>query len=164
MANVVIHPNTGSLSLGGNAPFLTFNMLVSVSKTPLTGSLVITGKSLTVSGILGGPFAWRPNTARLVRKPKVTKATFGEGYEQRQADGINNALATWELTFTGVPPYDAEYIEAYLKQMNGVTAFDWTPPNRSVSSKFVCDDWERDLNPEIDGESNITATFREVLG
>ncbi|NAU78407.1 phage tail protein, partial [Klebsiella pneumoniae] len=45
-------------------------------------------------------FKWRPETAYQVgNEPKVKVAKFGNGYEQRVKDGINNQLKTYQLSF-----------------------------------------------------------------
>jgi hypothetical protein len=38
-----------------------------------------------------------PGSAALTTKPRVRTAMFGDGYEQRLADGINNAPRAWSL-------------------------------------------------------------------
>lgn len=93
-------------------------------------------------------------------KPKVTRASFGDGYEQRMQDGINNLPRTWSLTFMNNPT-DAESIESFFIARKGVESFDWTPPTGSAG-KWVCETWKRDVsNPAF---HVITTSFREVFG
>lgn len=99
-----------------------------------------------------------PDVSRNIR-PKVLVSQFGDGYEQRVADGINNRARVWSLSFTRVSTVIDE-IEQFLIDRNGVESFDWTPLGESAG-KFVCEEWTKKL--PILGVNTITATFREVF-
>lgn len=93
-------------------------------------------------------------------KPKITKASFGDGYEQRMQDGINNIPRVWSLTFMNNPT-DADSIEAFFIARKGVESFDWTPPTGSIG-KWTCETWKRGVdNPAF---HTITTSFKEVFG
>lgn len=68
-----------------------------------------------------------PGSATLTTQPRIRTAAFGDGYEQRLADGINNAPRSWALTFTR-PTTEADAILAFFETANGLDSFDWTPP------------------------------------
>lgn len=106
-------------------------------------------------------FTWIPEYgADVETKPKVNKASFGDGYEQRVRDGINTKIRTWNLTFMKSST-DIDSIDAFLSTAAGTSSFEWVPP-RGATGKWVCDNWKRGLpNPAYD---TITATFREVFG
>lgn len=99
-------------------------------------------------------------SAQQTKKPRVRKSAFGDGYEQRSADGINTIKRVWSLRFTKASADIAE-VDAFLSSMGGVTSFDWTPPT-GTAGKWLCEEWSEGL----DGfnKNIITATFIEVFG
>lgn len=105
-------------------------------------------------------FTWIPAPdARRSLTPRVLSAKFGDGYEQRIADGINTMLVQWALEFHGKSRVDALEIEAFLIARAGVESFDWVDPD-GVSGKYVCREWGRvELGA---GRMNITAAFEQV--
>ena len=102
-----------------------------------------------------------PDSPMNVRvQPRVRTVQFGDGYEMSVQDGLNADLRVYDLTFTNVTTAQADSINNFLTARKGVESFDWQPPTRSSSSKFVCDSWERTLvQPNIE---TINTTFREV--
>lgn len=106
-------------------------------------------------------FTWCPDYgASNEVKPRVLRATFGEGYEQRSKSGINTMPRAWTLMFTKSTT-DIDAAEAFLVARGGVESFDWIPP-RGSTGKWVCEAWQRSVpNPAFD---NLSATFREVFG
>lgn len=106
-------------------------------------------------------FTWLPEYGADVEiKPKVNRAVFGDGYEQRVRDGINTKARTWNLTFMKSAS-DIDLIDSFLSNEAGAGSFDWIPP-RGATGKWVCDTWKRGIsNP---GYETITTTFREVFG
>lgn len=73
-------------------------------------------------------FDWCPRVgAQGTTTMRVLRAQFGDGYAQVGADGINNNVQSWPLTFTGKRP-DIEPIKAFLDAHAGYKSFYWTPP------------------------------------
>lgn len=101
-----------------------------------------------------------PSSASLSTKPRVRTAAFGDGYEQRLADGINSAPRAWSLGFTR-PTAEADVIIAFFEARNGAEAFDWTPPY-GTSGKFVAREWSSQLIGPV--AKTINVTFEEVFG
>jgi len=102
-------------------------------------------------------------------KPKIHLATFGDGYEQRLADGINSVKETFSVSFATRPKADIDDIVGYLDSLKGVTAFDFTIPDSNVAVspgpqettiKVVCDDFSTTY--EYDDFYSATANFRRV--
>lgn len=85
---------------------------------------------------------------------------FGDGYEVRQAVGINANLKSWSLTFKARSDAEANAIEAFLDACAGVESFDWTAPNAAASAKFVCREWQRTL--DSCNLNTIQATFDQL--
>lgn len=105
-------------------------------------------------------FTWAPAfEPQMVVKPAVRIARFGDGYEQRTADGINNLLPSWSLVFNQAESVIQEIVD-FLDATGGWQSFDWTPP-RGAAGKFVADQgWTRSVRaPQVD---TLTVTFRQV--
>ena len=94
------------------------------------------------------------------KNPRVLKAQFGDGYQQRTADGINTIVRQWNLTFINTTANIAD-IDSFLTTAGGVDSFDWTPPHGSAG-KFICEAWTR--GKDSYGLDSLTATFIEVFG
>lgn len=105
-------------------------------------------------------FTW-PATygATLSMKPRVASSRFGDGYEQRVADGLNSKLRSWRLEFMNRPLALADAIEGFLDARGGVESFDWQPP-RGGPGKWVCREWtSAQTSPQ---HWSISCTFEEV--
>lgn len=96
--------------------------------------------------------------AQLQTKPRVLTASFGDGYEQRVADGINTIRRVWNLTFTKTTT-DMAAVIAFLENEGGITAFNWTPPSGSAGL-WVCREWNNTINDAFD---SLTVQFTEVF-
>ena len=105
-------------------------------------------------------FTWAPShPASVDRMPKVKTARFGDGYEQRQADGLNNNLAVWNLVFSHRDSTEAAAIEAFLSARGGVERFEWTDPDGNDGA-YICRKWTKSYP---NGTSRtINAVFEEV--
>lgn len=107
------------------------------------------------------PIKYQPEySAELGLEQKVLTAQFGDGYEQRIADGINNTRRKWKLKFVYTTP-DIDVIETFLLATKGVDSFNWTPPRGLVGKWVLQDAFQR--NVENFGYESISATFREVF-
>jgi phage-related protein len=98
--------------------------------------------------------------AALSQEPKVRRMSFGDGYEQRAAFGINRQPRAWALTWEGKNNTDAAAIISFFEARGGVENFSWTPPVGSAG-KWVVRSWNRSI--VSNGLSNIQATFEEVF-
>ena len=94
-------------------------------------------------------------------QPKIRRTAFGDGYEHRTVFGLNNNPKEWSLTFN-VNNTDASTIEAFLDAQAATGAsFDWTPPDSSVSYKWVCESWNKEV--QAPNFNVIDMTFRQVF-
>jgi len=91
-------------------------------------------------------------------KPKVIVHKFADGYEVRRADGINNKLKEWNLTFRR-DRATIDTLDTFLTARGAVEAFNWTDPH-GYAGVWVCDEYT-EVFDEIDW-GTITCTFREV--
>lgn len=95
------------------------------------------------------------------RQPRVRTARFGDGYEQRQGDGLNTLPEIWTLTFNNRATSEIDAIETFLRLEGGVTTFDWTPPRSAVPGKYICRRWQR--SPVSGALDSLSATFEQVF-
>ena len=63
-------------------------------------------------------------------QPRVLKVQFGDGYEQRIQDGINNLKQEFSVTFNNRPKAEIDDIVAFLNNKAGTTAFNFTYPDQ----------------------------------
>jgi phage-related protein len=107
-------------------------------------------------------FTWIPSyPASVGEQPKVLSASFGDGYEQRAGDGINNVKKIWKLNFKYRSTAEATDIRNFLKTQGGVSAFDWTDPDGDTL-RFVCRDWPREFTQGL--MVSFSVTFEQVFG
>ena len=98
-------------------------------------------------------------------KPRVIKIQFGDGYEQRVQEGINNITQSFSVAFNNRPKAEIDDIMAFLDNKAGTTAFDFTYPDTNASGnertvKVVCEDYTQTYS--FDDFYSCTATFRRV--
>ena len=67
-------------------------------------------------------------------EPRVRIAQFGEGYQQRAIDGINNIVDSYALMFTNRDKTEADDILAFFDTKAAVTAFDFTIPDTNSTT------------------------------
>jgi phage-related protein len=105
-------------------------------------------------------FEYQPAYGMNVSKqPRTLTNKFGDGYEQRAADGINNKLRTYSLSFSRVTA-DVEAIETFLDGKGGVTSFTWTPSGGS-EVRVICREWGYSFNSN--NTRVLNCTFEEVV-
>ena len=80
-------------------------------------------------------------------EPRIFKAEFGDGYEQRLANGINNLAESYSLSFNNRTKEEIDDITAFFANKGGVTAFTFTIPDSNNSGetavKVVCNSWSQ---------------------
>jgi len=99
--------------------------------------------------------------AKAAYKPRVRRVAFGDGYEQRQADGINTQPATWDLQFQNRTDTETATIIDFLEARGAVQAFDWTPPNEASAIRVVCREWSKSVDRA--NLNMVSAQFIEVF-
>lgn len=107
-------------------------------------------------------FTYTPDFGAQVQiKPRVRAVAFGDGYEQRLADGINQQPQVWTLDWQNRDNSETAAIKSFLATRAGVEAFDWTPPNESTAILVVCREWN--VTTVRFNLNNINATFTQVF-
>lgn len=97
---------------------------------------------------------------QLQKKPRVRAAKFGDGYQQRVADGINTAPEEWSLTFSARTASEANTILQFLEDRAGVESFWWISP-RGTTGRFICPEWTH--SPSSYSTHTVTAKFEQVF-
>ena len=108
-------------------------------------------------------FFWIPSYNLTVNNsPRVRTIKFGDGWEQRMADGLNSTLLQLDVSFDNRDLYEAGAILHFLDQRAGVESFFFYPPDPFTAKKlWVCDSHSLVIN--YYNNYTIKATFREVI-
>lgn len=86
-------------------------------------------------------FYWKVDPQMEVSsEPRVRRVQFGDGYEQRTADGLNNHLKKYGVTVK-VSREEGKRLEAFLSEQGGWRAFLWMPPDSDTPIRVVCRKW-----------------------
>lgn len=120
------------------------------------------------SGLTRAEFFWKPSYGSQFQiKPAVSVIKFGNGYEQRIADGINNNLQKFNLNFEGRDKNETRAIAHFLHKRKGVDSFFFDAPfpynfdaSQSYPKRFICDEW--DVTYNFYNNYNITSKFSET--
>jgi len=118
-----------------------------------------------VGGTLGNVVPDKAMTKK--SSPKVLRASFGDGYEQRIVNGINSITEQYSVSFRHRTKEDIDDIVDFFDVKAGVTKFPFTLPdtNNTTASgehtvQVVCEDYN--TNFEYDNFYTLSATFRRV--
>src|SRR5208282_2137365 len=99
-------------------------------------------------------------TSEVDHAPRVKIAKFGDGYEQRSPDGINNNPRVYNYVGDFSRSYVSQ-IEAFLNATAGWQSFYWTPPYQPTGL-FVADQGWQITENGFD-YAVIKSIFREVF-
>lgn len=126
--------------------FYYLNVESAVGVTPAVSSSTW-GGLVSSNGETKPEFIWTPSyNLTIAVEPKVKSIRFGDGYEQRFADGINNSLLNLDLTFEKRNTKEATAILHFLQARKGFESFYFTPPEPySTRKKFVCRRWDSSI-------------------
>ena len=75
-------------------------------------------------------------------EPRVLKAQFGDGYEMRVADGINNTPRTWSMSFVNRTKADIDNLYKFFQTLASVDTCKLTVPHA------------------VDGEETVTVVIQ----
>jgi phage-related protein len=90
---------------------------------------------MTIGFIYDGGVGYATPDKTLGRQvsPKVLVAKFGDGYEQRIADGINSIKETYSLSFRQREKAFIDDVVQFLDSQKGVTKFSLNIPDSNVT-------------------------------
>ena len=98
---------------------------------------------------------------RINARPKVNVISFGDGFEQRLTEGLNQNPLSVNLTFE-LSQTDADTAITFLNaRVDDGASFDYTLPSETSSRKFVCTSFPRSI-PFLN-RVTLSCVFREVF-
>ena len=98
---------------------------------------------------------------RIDARPKVNTLSFGDGFEQRLTEGLNQNPLSVNLTFE-LSQTDADTAITFLNaRVDDGASFDYTLPSETSSRKFVCTSFPRSI-PFLN-RVTLSCVFREVF-
>ena len=98
---------------------------------------------------------------RINARPKVNTLSFGDGFEQRLTEGLNQNPLSVNLTFE-LSQTDADTALTFLNaRVEDGASFDYTLPSETSSRKFVCTSFPRSI-PFLN-RVTLSCVFREVF-
>ena len=107
-------------------------------------------------------FIWEPDyNLQTTTAPKIQSVQFGDGYEQRLTDGINNDLLKLTISFNGRNEKEATAISHFLSARKGKDPFYFRVPEPfDATKKMICRSWSSTLI--FHDNFNISGQFEEV--
>jgi phage-related protein len=108
-------------------------------------------------------FFWVPTfNSTINNQPKTSVVQFGNGFQQRTRQGLNNLLVTAEFSFEHRTTDEAKAIVHFLNQRGGVESFLFLLPEPySSTRKFICKSFPH--TEVFHNNHSIKATFEEVV-
>ena len=98
---------------------------------------------------------------RINARPKINTLSFGDGFEQRLTEGLNQNPLSVNLTFE-LSQTDANTAITFLNaRVEDGASFDYTLPSETSSRKFVCTSFPRSI-PFLN-RVTLSCVFREVF-
>jgi phage-related protein len=125
--------------------------------------------SASAAGVSAPEFIWVSNYASEIQsKPSMNLVKFGDGYEQRTEDGINNTLLKLNLTFEGRDKQETRAITHFVSKRRGAQHFFFDAPfpynfdstSQNFPKRFICEDWS--IRYVFFNNYNISTTFIET--
>tara|TARA_R110000772_G_scaffold249530_3_gene364028 strand:- start:12290 stop:12922 length:633 start_codon:yes stop_codon:yes gene_type:complete len=115
-----------------------------------------------IDGVTRPSFIWKPSYQDSTNfEPKVVKISFGEGYEQRVSNGINNNLLKFDYSFEDRNQRETFSILHFLNERNSKEMFLFIPHFPYVTQKrFICRSWSESRT--FYDNFTIRAQFEEV--
>ena len=97
-------------------------------------------------------------------EPRVLKAQFGDGYEMRVADGINNTPRKWSMSFANRTKADIDNLYKFFQTLASVDTCKLTIPHAVDGEEtvtVVIEGYARSLNTH--DYYSMSCTAREVF-
>lgn len=110
-------------------------------------------------------FVWKPSyPVENKIKPQTRVTKFGDGYEQRSADGISNNLLLLDYTFAARSDKETKAMLNFFNDKGGVDSFTmalYHPYDTSLTKKFIVRDWSHSWTDY--NNNTVRALFEEVM-
>ena len=98
---------------------------------------------------------------RINTRPKVNVISFGDGFEQRLTEGLNQNPLSVNLVFELSQTDATSAIDFLNLRVDDGASFNFTLPSETSSRKFVCTSFPRTI-PFLN-RVRLTCVFREVF-
>ena len=105
----------------------------------------------TFNGVLDQDF-------QIDSEPKVNSVEFGDGYTQRQLQGINSLLRSYSVEVK-VKNKDRLEVDEFLKKHKGIHPFLFKDPFTGKSVKVICSKWPAKMSLNF---TEFTCNFTEI--
>jgi phage-related protein len=122
---------------------------------------------ISLNGTLYPNFWWKSSyNLNVNNKPRLKINQFGNGYQQRVNDGLNNSLIEFRIIFENRNETETVSILHFFSERNGQESFVYNLPtiysksNSNLNTRFVCFEWNS--NYISYNNYSIEATFLEV--
>lgn len=92
----------------------------------------------------------------------IKSASFGDGYEQRAASGLNSQRDVWDIRWIPLDSANANAVTAALDAVGGVDYLTWTPYGESEQKRFVVMPESRQVS-WVAGLYRISCQIRQVF-
>jgi phage-related protein len=120
---------------------------------------------ISLNSVLYPNFWWKPSYgAEFLNSPRVKINQFGNGYQQRIQDSINNNLKQIGLNFENRSELETVSILHFLQERNAKESFVYNLPTiyskPNIKTMFTCPSWS--VQPVSYNLYNIKVEFSEV--
>lgn len=121
------------------------------------------GGTFNYKGVTKPYFHWKISYGYNVDiKPNIKTIQFGDGYAQKMADGLNNILLPFNLSFEDRGLQEITAILHFLSSRGGYQKFYWIPPAPwNVVKIFTCPQWTP--TQAFYDKYNLTCNFQEEV-
>ena len=97
----------------------------------------------------------------ITRQPTVNVISFGDGFEQRLTEGLNQNPITLNLKFDLSQTESTTAVNFLNDRITDGASFTFLVPNENVTKNFVCQSYPTSV-PFLN-RVTLTCTFREVF-
>ena len=94
--------------------------------------------------------------------PKINVLKFGDGFEQRLTEGLNQNPRRLSLTFKNITESESDTLINFLNlRVTNADSFVYTPPNDVVGNFVIDSNYRKIIN--YSNRATVTVAFREVF-
>lgn len=78
-------------------------------------------------------------------KPRLRITPLGDGYVQREADGLNTLRHYFTVSFTGLSEIEKDSLINFVTARAGLEPFLWYHPGEKRYFQIICSEWQANL-------------------
>lgn len=102
---------------------------------------------------------------RVEELPRIRSVKFGDGYEGRYGDGLNNLLLRVEVPWNSLTQAEFNVFISFFRAHRGIAWFNWTMPGDTQNRKWVVRSWNWQRTQDSPANRptfDLVASFDEV--